>query len=30
MDPAEVPEALALGALQAGEDAAALTAFWRG
>jgi len=30
MDPAEVPAALALGALQAGEDAAALAAFWRG
>ena len=30
MDPAQVPDALALGALQAGEDAAALAEFWRG
>jgi len=30
MAPAEVPGALALGALQAGEDAAALAEFWRG
>jgi NTE family protein len=29
MDPAEVPDALALGTLQAGEDAAALADFWR-
>jgi NTE family protein len=29
MAPAEVPAALALGALQAGEDAAALADFWR-
>jgi len=29
MDPAEVPGALALGALQAGEDAPALADFWR-
>jgi NTE family protein len=30
MSPAEVPAALALGAQQAGEDAASLAAFWRG
>ena len=30
MDPVEVPGALALGALQAGEDAATLAEFWRG
>ena len=30
MDPAEVPAALALGALQAGEDAGALAEFWSG
>ena len=29
MDPGEVPAALALGALQAGEDAPALASFWR-
>jgi NTE family protein len=29
MDPVEVPGALTLGALQAGEDAAALAGFWR-
>jgi len=29
MDPVEVPGALALGALQAGENAAALAEFWR-
>jgi NTE family protein len=29
MDPAEVPAAFALGALQAGEDADALAGFWR-
>jgi NTE family protein len=30
MDPAQVPAALALGALQAGEDAPALAGFWGG
>jgi NTE family protein len=30
MDPDEVPAALALGSLQAGEDAAVLAEFWRG